>query len=73
VNLLDKYFEDGHLNATELKALGNWGLQKYKSGEISGKKSHIEAILNFLLVGGEEVGYELLVVYNLCNNNFCSI
>ncbi|ADB57909.1 hypothetical protein [Archaeoglobus profundus] len=54
VLMLDDYLEDGSLSNSELKSLGNWGLQKYKSGEISGKKSHIEAVLNFLLSGGGE-------------------
>ncbi len=54
VLMLDDYLEDGSLSNAELKSLGNWGLQKYKSGDISGKKSHIEAVLNFLLSGGGE-------------------
>ena len=54
VLMLDDYLKDGSLSNSELKSLGNWGLQKYKSGDISGKKSHIEAILNFLLSGGGE-------------------
>lgn len=51
--MLDNYLEDGYLSSAELKALGNWGLSKYKSGDISGKKSHIEAVLNFLLSRGD--------------------
>ncbi|AIY90048.1 hypothetical protein [Geoglobus acetivorans] len=54
VLMLDSYLEDGSLSSAELKSLGNWGLQKYRSGDISGKKSHIEAVLNFLLSGGGE-------------------
>jgi len=56
VLMLDNYLEDGSLSNAELKALGNWGLSKYKSGDISGKKSHIEAVLNFLLSGGSSSG-----------------
>ena len=50
--MLDNYLKDGTFSNAELKSLGNWGLSKYKSGDISGKRSHIEAALNFLLSDG---------------------
>lgn len=50
--MLDTILQDDWVDSAEAKQLGNWGLQKYKSGDIRGKKRDIEAILNFLLGGG---------------------
>ncbi len=53
VLMLDSYLQDGYLDGNELQQIANWGLQKYKSGDLKGKKKDIEAILNFLLEVGE--------------------
>ncbi len=52
VLMLDDMVNDSFISSEEAKALGTWGKQRYESGDITGKRKDIEAILNFLLGGG---------------------